>query len=154
MTTRGAGVPEKWHSIRRTCPFCLKELSLAHMRPHINTHCGRGLPPKERFFNYVDKNGSNGCWNWTGSKSAKTKGRKLPCVYGGFRLNGGTMPAHRASYEIHKGKIPTGLQIDHLCRNTLCVNPAHLEAVTNEVNVRRGFEFRMKQKALREAGEK
>lgn len=48
------------------------------------------------------------------------------------------MRAHRFAYELHKGPIPKGLEIDHLCRNTLCVNPNHLEAVTHRENVRRG----------------
>ena len=46
--------------------------------------------------------------------------------------------AHRVSYEMAKGSIPPGLQLDHLCRTTLCVNPAHLEPVTPKENIRRG----------------
>ena len=45
--------------------------------------------------------------------------------------------AHRVSYELANGPIPAGLQIDHLCKLTLCVRPSHLEAVTPSVNVRR-----------------
>lgn len=46
--------------------------------------------------------------------------------------------AHRVAYEIVKGPIPKGLQIDHLCRVPACINPNHLEAVTAQVNTLRG----------------
>lgn len=56
------------------------------------------------------------------------------------RLSGKKMIlAHRYVYEQVFGPIPNGLVIDHLCRNGLCVNPEHLEAVTNEVNILRGM---------------
>lgn len=53
---------------------------------------------------------------------------------------------HRTSYEVFRGPIPVGLVIDHLCRNRLCCNPDHLEAVTFRENIRRG-ESVMAQKA-------
>lgn len=69
----------------------------------------------------------HGCWVWQGSQ---------------FRPNGygryAGQYAHRLAYSLFKGAIPQGLQIDHLCRNKLCVNPAHLEAVTGRVNTLRG----------------
>ena len=60
--------------------------------------------------------------------------------YGRFRLEKGETQvlAHRYSYETVRGPVPQGLELDHLCRNPCCVNPAHLEAVTHRVNVQRG----------------
>jgi hypothetical protein len=81
-----------------------------------------------RFFQRVDK--TDGCWLWTGRKN--TKG------YGRLTIDGRTTGAHRWSYEYHVGPIPEGLVIDHLCRNRGCVNPDHLEPVTQKENVRRG----------------
>lgn len=72
------------------------------------------------------------CWEWQGSLNGNGYGQ----MYIGSRTDGSrrnTM-AHRVSYETFVGEIPEGLVIDHLCRNKRCVNPAHLEAVTNKVN--------------------
>jgi hypothetical protein len=73
------------------------------------------------------------CWEWTGTRT--------PDGYGQIRRihNGSTMGAHRAVYEDRIGPIPDGLHLDHLCRNPPCVNPAHLEPVTNRENGRRGL---------------
>lgn len=46
-------------------------------------------------------------------------------------------PAHRVTYTLLRGRIPEGMELDHLCRNTTCVNPWHLEPVTGEENKRR-----------------
>ncbi len=69
------------------------------------------------------------CWPWHGARTKKG--------YGTFRKDGRTHYAHRVAYERTFGPIPDGLTIDHLCRNKLCVNPAHLEVVTRGENVRR-----------------
>lgn len=71
---------------------------------------------------------NSGCWIWLG----KLGGRGYGC-YG--RNN---RAAHRLSWEIENGPIPDGLVVDHKCRNILCVNPSHLEPVTNVENVLRG----------------
>lgn len=72
-----------------------------------------------------------GCWLWTGTKQLSGRGHWYGVIRG--------MRPHRYSYEIHKGSIPKGLVIDHLCRTTLCVRPDHLEAVTSRENTMRGI---------------
>lgn len=54
----------------------------------------------------------------------------------GYGVYGGSY-THRRVYEALVGPIPEGLQLDHLCRNTLCYNPRHLEPVTPKENSRR-----------------
>lgn len=82
----------------------------------------------ERFWEKVNKTKS--CWFWT---SAVVNG------YGSFTANGKNNVAHRVSYKMIKGPIPEGKHLDHLCRNKLCVNPDHLEAVTCQENILRGI---------------
>lgn len=81
----------------------------------------------------------NDCWLWTGAKKAGRKRKGISPLYGAFGLNNKTVNAHVASYLFFKGNIKQGLEIDHLCRNTLCVNPNHLEAVTHSINCKRGL---------------
>lgn len=95
---------------------------------------GRIPNPNERFANSYVRIPDCGCWLWTG-RTAVSNGS---AEYGRFFANGKLRAAHRASYEIFVGAIPTGLQIDHLCRTPLCVNPCHLEIVTGAENIRRG----------------
>jgi hypothetical protein len=100
-----------------------------------------------RFWAKVDKHGEPAiswsgtplpetCWNWTGA--LKETG------YGLFRA---TRTAHQFSYLQFIGPIPPEHEIDHLCRNRRCVNPRHLEAVTQEENKRRASFARQKENA-------
>jgi hypothetical protein len=89
----------------------------------------RSLTPMQRFWLKVDKRPS-GCWIWTACRNAHG--------YGKFGLNGKTWLAHRFAYTMLRGEIPGGLVLDHLCRTPACVNPSHLEPVTNRENSLRG----------------
>lgn len=85
--------------------------------------------PMERFFSKVVISRNTSCWVWTDH---------LEFGYGIFSIRGTIFRAHRFAYIIYKGAIEEGLVIDHLCRNKRCVNPDHLEAVTQSLNITRG----------------
>ena len=79
------------------------------------------------------------CWVWGGSFSTShTPKGSAPRRYGTFSDTCKRFAAHRWAYLNFICPIPDGLEIDHKCKNTLCVNPDHLEAVTHGENVRRG----------------
>lgn len=81
---------------------------------------------QKAFESHVHHDPNSGCWLWAGADNG--------VGYGKFRGK----YAHRVSYEAAKGPIPDGMHLDHLCRIRCCVNPDHLEPVTNAENARRG----------------
>lgn len=88
-------------------------------------------PAEERFWSKVDRSEPDGCWLWLAHRS--------PGGYGRFAVTRThRVQAHRFAYEQIVGPIPDGLTLDHLCRTRACVNPVHLEPVTNRENIIRG----------------
>ena len=120
-------------------------LSHHHQRRHADPRRDRGragagrvvaslmsrpLPIATRLERLSVSDEETGCLVWQGAKDRRG--------YGHIRgSDGRTLSAHRASYQEHREQIPDGLQIDHLCRNTSCINPAHLEVVTPRENTLR-----------------
>jgi hypothetical protein len=89
-----------------------------------------------RLFSKIRIDAETGCWNWLGAKDGQG--------YGFFAVDHHQTRVHRIVYAWAIGPVPKGIagrslgQIDHLCRNTSCCNPIHLELVTPRTNVARG----------------
>ncbi len=72
------------------------------------------------------------CWEWQWSRA----GRGL--LYGSALWNGKQTTAHRVAYQYWVGNIPKDMTVDHICRNTLCVNPQHLQILSRADNTMAG----------------
>lgn len=88
------------------------------------------LSDVERFMAFVVPEPNSGCWLWTGYVNSDG--------YAQFGVNGSSVGAHRWAYKRFVGEVSAPLMLDHKCRVRSCVNPDHLEAVTNRENARRG----------------
>src|ERR1700683_4372879 len=99
-------------------------------------------PIIKRFLSFVSPEPNCGCWLWTGAMS--------PVGYGRFWMGGRTARAHRASFILFNGPIPSGMTVDHVCHDPAvcefgtgcvhrsCVNPSHLKLATDLENMKRG----------------
>lgn len=97
---------------------------------------GKAMPLKERLQGKYEVNDITGCWVWLASEGSTG--------YGQISHNLGVgrqklLKAHQATWLVFRGSVPKGKVLDHVCRNTRCVNPGHLEPVTAGQNAQRQF---------------
>lgn len=153
--TTGDPLGSKQRKVRRcrveTCErphYCMGYCSRHYHRVQMwGTPVGRIEPTRvERIWMKIERQ-PNGCWLWVGSSyngygRLTVRGSRGPDIHG-------VHLAHRYVYELLVEPIPEGLELDHRCRITLCVNPAHLEPVTQSENQLRGVRARGLPRGLR-----
>lgn len=93
----------------------------------INKTISLSRSDERRLWAKIEK--TDGCWLWTAGKT--------PAGYGKFWLSGATELAHRIVYIALVGTVPYNLTLDHTCRVRHCVNPDHLDPVTQQENTLR-----------------
>ena len=134
MTTKKCSVAGCGRSGKLTRGMCQRHYkrwlkhgdALATRRPELE------MTPLQRVLAMADTTNPAACW--TATRGIDRGG------YARIAYEGKYVRAHRLSYELHVGAIPDGLEIDHTCENEACLNPAHLEPVTPEENMRRRAE--------------
>ncbi len=82
---------------------------------------------EERFWARANRTPGDGCWLWTGGRNHDG--------YGKFWYKGKNWIAHRFSWLLHFGSIPSGMDVLHRCDTPACTNPAHLFLGTRVDNV-------------------
>jgi HNH endonuclease len=97
----------------------------------------KAQPISARLEKYIYTEPNTGCWLWGGHLDIGGYGKIVMITKDYPR--GKPVMAHRVCYELHRGPIPDGLYLDHLCRVRCCVNPWHLEPVTMQENILRGM---------------
>jgi hypothetical protein len=110
--------------------LCTLHYARWRSRGHTNTQFNDFSETAEaRIMAGIEVQIGQACWIWRGKENSR---------YGRISFGGKIHKSHRLSYETFVGPIPAGLVLDHLCRNEMCVNPEHLEPVTEKVNILRG----------------
>lgn len=89
-----------------------------------------------RFYDKIKIDYSSGCWQWIGTKSLSSDN----LYYGMFGIQGQMYLASRISYYIKYGHCPIDLQVGHICNNSICVNPKHLELCTQSENTQYSYD--------------
>jgi ribosomal protein S14 len=117
----------------KSCSECGASISRMAKAGLCRTCARRARPQTFDLSRYTeeDRGHSTPCWIWTGNVRADG--------YGQTHYKGKVSKPHRVFYTELVGPIPDGLTIDHLCRVKLCVNPAHMEAVSASENLRRQY---------------
>lgn len=92
----------------------------------------RGAPLEERLITYSERVTESGCWLWTGALMGAGYGTTY---WSTPTQRGRIISAHRASYQLFVGEVPSGMHVLHRCDVMSCINPAHLFLGTHRENV-------------------